>query len=61
MNFTNFINYFVDPRGVEPLTYPCHGYMLPLYHGPNFIVFSIKDLVLSIKGASVSGIKGFIP
>ena len=25
----------VDPRGVEPRTHPCHGCVLPLYHGPN--------------------------
>ena len=24
----------VDPRGIEPLTLPCHGSMLPVYHGP---------------------------
>ncbi len=24
----------VDPRGIEPRTHPCHGYVLPLYHGP---------------------------
>ena len=27
----------VDPRGVEPRTPPCHGDVLPLYHGPSDI------------------------
>ncbi len=25
----------VDPRGIEPRTSPCHGDVLPLYHGPS--------------------------
>ena len=24
----------VDPRGIEPLSHPCHGYILPVYYGP---------------------------
>ena len=24
----------MDPRGVGPRIYPCHGYVLPLYYGP---------------------------
>ena len=27
---------FVDPKGIEPSTLPCHGSMLPVYHGPSF-------------------------
>jgi hypothetical protein len=24
----------VDPRGIEPLSPPCHGDILPVYYGP---------------------------
>lgn len=26
----------VDPRGIEPLSPPCHGDILPVYYGPSF-------------------------
>lgn len=35
----------VDPKGIEPSTLPCHGSMLPVYHGPG-LVFSHESLVL---------------
>lgn len=28
------IELWVDPAGIEPATLPCHGSMLPVYHGP---------------------------
>ena len=32
----------VDPRGIEPLSPPCHGDILPVYYGPeNYILPSI--------------------
>lgn len=41
LNFTLYILYHiikhsstVDPRGIGPLTFPCHGNVLPVYHGP---------------------------
>ncbi len=31
---TNLVYLLVDPVGIEPTTLPCHGRMLPVYHGP---------------------------
>src|SRR5450830_869986 len=32
----------VDPRGIEPLSPPCHGDILPVYYGPeNYILPSV--------------------
>ena len=30
----------VDPRGIEPLTLPCHGSMLPVYQGPGISIIA---------------------
>jgi hypothetical protein len=37
------LTFLVDPRGIEPLTLPCHGSMLPVYHGPGNRYYSIKN------------------
>lgn len=31
---------WVDPRGIEPLSTPCHGVVLPVYYGPAAIYYS---------------------
>ena len=28
------VSTLVDPGGIEPPTLPCHGSVLPVYHGP---------------------------
>lgn len=32
----------VDPGGIEPPTLPCHGSVLPVYHGPQFTLSKSK-------------------
>ena len=31
----------VDLRGIEPLPYPCHGYVIPFYYRPVFGILAV--------------------
>ena len=40
----------VDPRGIEPRTPPCHGGVLPVYHGPlTFLRYEFIPIIVAVN------------